>query len=52
MHEEGIDGLLDALESSGLVSRGTGEALAQGKAVKLRGEPIDRTISRERDDRL
>ena len=50
--EEGIDGLLDALESSGLVSRGTGEALAQGKAVKLRGEPIDRTISRERDDRL
>jgi prevent-host-death family protein len=51
-HTKGIDGLLDALESQGLVSRGTGEALAEGRAIKLRGEPIDRTISREREDRL
>jgi prevent-host-death family protein len=51
-HTKGIEGLLDALESQGLVSRGTGEPLGQGRAIKLRGEPIDRTISRERDDRL
>jgi prevent-host-death family protein len=51
-HTKDIEGVLDALESQGLVSRGTGEALSQGRAIKLRGEPIDRTISRERDDRL
>ncbi len=50
--EEGIEGLLDALESQGLVSRGTGEVLGRGKAIKLQGEPIGRTVSRERDDRF
>ena len=51
-HEEGLEGRLDALESQGLVSRGSGEALARGSAIKLRGEPIDRTIARDRDDRF
>lgn len=51
-HEEGVEGLLDALESQGLVTRGTGEPLTRGRAIELRGEPIEQTISRGRDDRF
>jgi prevent-host-death family protein len=50
--EEGIDAALDDLESQGIVSRGTGEALGPGRAVRLSGDPIERTVMRDRDDRL
>ncbi len=50
--EEGIDAVLDELESQGIISRGTGEILDPGRAVKVRGEPIDHTLARERGDRL
>jgi prevent-host-death family protein len=51
-HEEGIDAVLDELESEGIISRGSGEVLEPGRAVKARGEPIERTVARDRDDRL
>lgn len=51
-HEEGVDAMLDELESQGLISKGTGEVLDQGKAVKVRGQSIEKTIAQGRDDRV
>lgn len=50
--EEGIDAALDDLHARGILSKGTGEPIATFAAVKLPGESIARTISRDRDDRL
>ena len=51
-HEEGIDAVLAELDAQGLITRASGEPFARLEALRIRGEPIDTTIDRERDDRL
>jgi prevent-host-death family protein len=49
--EEGVDAALAELEAQGLLSRGSGEELDRRPALTLRGESIERTIARDREDR-
>ncbi len=46
------DAVLDELEAEGILSKGSGGRIGEGVAIKVRGEPIERTIARDRDDRL
>jgi len=46
------DQALEELAALGTVSRANGEPFPTVRAVRSRGEPIDRTISRGREDRL
>ncbi len=50
--DEGIDGVLDKLEAEGVISKGSGDRIDSRAPVKVGGEPIERSIDRDRDDRL
>jgi prevent-host-death family protein len=50
--EQGLEAVLDALETEGALSKGSGEPLADLKPLVLRGESIAKTIARDRGDRL
>lgn len=50
--DEGIEAVLNELEAAGILSKGTGKIVDDVKAIKLKGEAIDQTISRGREDRF
>lgn len=50
--EEGIDAVLSKLEDEGILSKASGRIDDDGKPLMLRGEPIERTIARDREERL
>ncbi len=50
--DRGIDAVLGELEAEGILSRGSGEVIGDGAPAKTIGEPIERTIARDRDERV